>query len=212
MIGPELAYEHCWSQFPDRDIIIMHTDMTPLPDDVTNQWYNNLLNYARTMPHAGMLACNLLYPLKASDGAWLVQSAGGYFQDGKIGFIGGGVVVANRTGLETAQRYDDNLKKIRLVAWVTFGGVYIRRGVLSSCGRFDRRYRWAYVMDVDYCLEARRRGFELFQVPVNLTHFEARTTKPLMSKNPQLVAHLNENFRLFYEKWSWWLQSSGTTF
>ena len=32
-IGPELAYEHCWNKFPHRDIVIIHTDISPMPED-----------------------------------------------------------------------------------------------------------------------------------------------------------------------------------
>jgi hypothetical protein len=72
---------------------------------------------------------------------------------------------------------------------------------LSRCGSFDRRYKWAYVMDVDYCFEARRKGFQLLQVPVNLLHYERRTTLPIMLREPARAAQVKENFRLFYEKW-----------
>ncbi len=211
LVGPEMAFEHCWRQFPDRDIVIMHADMSPMPDDQTNGWYDELLSYARAMPEAGMLACNLLYPMKSTDGNWLVQCAGGYFRDGKIGYIGGGVDVGQQTILEVARAYDDDLHKVRRVAWVTFGGVYIRREVLTACGPFDRRYGWAYVMDVDYCLEARVRGFELFQVPINLRHFESRTVKRL-TMTPEKVKQLNKNFLLFYEKWGSWLDRSPDSF
>ena len=201
MIGPELAFEHCWNLFPDNDIILLHTDMTPVPEDVTNRWYDELLQYAGAMPHAGMLACDLLYPLETADGGRLVQSAGGYIIDDKITYIGGDVDVAAGSVGPGARRYDETLKRVRRVDWVTFGGVYIRREVLSLCGPFDRRYQWAYVRDVDYCLEARLRGFELFQLPINLSHFESRTTRPLMANGPGLAAIVRENRRLFAEKW-----------
>jgi hypothetical protein len=201
-IGPERAYEHCWNQFPGRDIIIMHTDITPMPGDITNKWYDELLSYARSLPRAGMLACNLLYPLKAPDGSWIVQHAGGYFKDGKIGRIGGGVNFIEGVVSDGIIKYGDDLKKVRKVDWVNFGAVYIRAEALSRCGAFDRRYQWAYVMDVDYCFEARRKGFQLMQVPVNLLHYERRTTLPIMLREPARAAQVEENFRLFYEKWA----------
>ena len=134
------------------------------------------------------------------------QCAGGCFVNGKISHIGGGVDVGDNRILETARVYEAALSKVRMVEWVTFGGVYIRNEVLSCCGPIDQRYRWAYVMDVDYCLEARSRGFELFQVPVNITHFESRAMKRMKlfnAENNKLVA---ENHRLFYEKWGGWLK------
>ena len=93
-----------------------------------------------------MLACNLLYPA-APDAYLRVQCAGGTFREGRIGHLNGDGVPA------------EALRTLRAVDWVTFGGVLIRREVLRACGPFDDRYRWAYVMDVDYCFEARLRGF-----------------------------------------------------
>ncbi len=211
-LGPEVAMETCWNRFPDRDIVIMHSDMAPMPDDRTNQWYDDLLGYVDAMPEAGMLGCDLLYPLKSAKNEWLVQNAGGFFKDGKIGWIGGGVEVGQGIISDAARPYGDDLKKVRRAGWVTFGGVYIRRAVLTACGQFDRRYRWAYVMDVDYCLEARNRGFHLFQVPVTLVHFESRTLKQVEWMTPKNVDQLNENYRLFYEKWGTWLARSNDSF
>jgi hypothetical protein len=142
-IGPELAYEHCWNVFPDRDVIIIHTDMAPMPADASNRWYDDLLGYVRDMPQAGILGCDLLYPLQGPDGTWFVQCAGGYFDCGKIAHIGGGVDVASLSILSQAEPYRPEHRQVRRVDWVTFGGVYIRREVLAACGRFDRRYQWA---------------------------------------------------------------------
>ena len=94
------------------------------------------------------------------------------------------------------------LRTLRPVDWVTFGGVLIRREVIQACGSFDDRYRWAYVMDVDYCFEARLRGFRLFQVPIALQHEENRTTRALWEANPQLTRDtFHATLELFYEKW-----------
>lgn len=211
LIGPELAYEHCWNAFPDRDVIIMHSDMAPMPEDIGNRWYDELLRYANDLPQAGMLACDLLYPLQARDGSWMVQCAGGYFDDGRIAYIGGGVDVEHGTILDLAVPYAHEHRRVRRVGWVTFGGVYIRRELLSACGPFDRRYQWAYVRDTDYCLEARARGFELFQVPVTLRHFESRTMKALKLLSPANMRKIEENYRMFYAKWGAWLAANEST-
>jgi hypothetical protein len=208
LIGPELAYEHCWDAFPDRDVIIMHSDMAPMPDDPGNRWYDELLRYASELPQAGMLACDLLYPLQARDGSWMVQCAGGHFDHGRIAYVGGGVDVEHGTILEQAVPYGREHRRVRRAGWVTFGGVYIRREVLSACGPLDRRYQWAYVRDTDYCLEARVRGFELYQVPVTLRHFESRTMKALKLFSPENKRKTEENYRLFYAKWGGWLAAN----
>ena len=198
-IGPERAFEYCWERFPDRDIIILHSDMTPMPDDSANTWYEALIEYRNTLPQAGMIACNLFYPRATPDEQWRVQCAGGTFREGRIGHINGVVVEdphAPEGGVSGAV-----LRTLRPVDWVTFGGVLIRREVIRACGSFDRRYQWAYVMDVDYSFEARLRGYRLFQVPVSLQHEENRTTRPLWEADPQLLDHVSRNYDLFYEKW-----------
>jgi hypothetical protein len=208
LIGPELAYERCWDAFPDRDVIIMHSDMAPMPDDTDNHWYDELRRYARDLPQAGMLACDLLYPLQARDGSWLVQCAGGHFDEGKIAYVGGGVDVEHGTILEQAIAYGREHRRVRRAGWVTFGGVYIRREVLSACGPLDQRYQWAYVRDTDYCLEARSRGFELFQVPVTLRHSESHTMKALKLFSTENRRKTDENYRMFYAKWGAWLDAN----
>jgi GT2 family glycosyltransferase len=56
-------------------------------------------------------------------------------------------------------------------------------------------------MDVDYCFEARLRGFQLMQVPVSLQHEENRTTRSLWEKKPDLRDHIGQNMERFYAKW-----------
>ena len=193
-IGPELAFEHCWDRFPDRDVIILHSDMAPMPGEPRTQWYDSLVELRAKLPAAGMLACNLFHSKPTASGAASVQCAGGTFTDGTIDYVRGPL---DQPGGVPSRI----LSQIRVVDWVTFGGVLIRREVINACGGFDRRYKWAYVMDVDYSLEARLRGFQLAQVPVSLQHEESRTTGGLMQQNPELMTHMHMNFRRFYAKW-----------
>lgn len=189
LIGPERAFQHCWSLFPDRDIIILHPDMLPLPADRTNLWYDNLLRYADQLPEAGILACDLLFRDQIEKGSHAVQSGGGVFVDGVINYIGG-----------RDWPYDDRFRTPRMVQWATFGGVYLRRDAIDACGGFDSRYVWAYVMDVDYSLEVRRRGFTIYNVPVNLIHDENGTTKDFLNQ-PSYQEKITRNHRIFREKW-----------
>ncbi len=198
-IGPERAFEHCWNQFPDRDIIIMHTDMAPMPGDVSNAWYDELLKYRDELPQAGMIACNLFCPRPDAQLPLQLQCGGGDFVAGKITYLHGPVP----DGAESLEGAVSPLLlgRVRSVKWVTFGGVYISRELLRACGPFDPQYKWAYVMDVDYCFEARLRGFQLFQVPVSLQHEGGGTTQPALEQEPGLGACIEQNFRMFYEKW-----------
>lgn len=207
LLGPEISYEHCWQKFPDRDVIIVHTDMQSLPDDLNNQWYNDLLKYADELPDAGMIACDLLYPIRAASGRWYVQSAGGHFNHGNIGSVGGAVDTRNAKVRSGALEYDDSYRRIREVDWVTFGGIYMRREILDMCGGFDDRYKWAYVKDVDYSLEARLRGLKLYQVPVNLLHEESGTTIRYLA-DASYRSKVDFNYTAFHTKWYWFLQKA----
>lgn len=198
-IGPERAFQYCWDQFPDRDVVILHSDMKPMPGDISNRWYDALLHYRDQLPRVGMLACNLYYPRSGPQEPWRVQCAGGIIRDGNIGHINGPLQEEGRRterGVPAAL-----LRIVREVDWVTFGGVLIRREVIRACGGIDDRYQWAYVMDVDYCLEARRRGFHLIQVPVSLQHEESRTTRSLCETDLEFRDYIARNLDLFYEKW-----------
>ena len=196
-IGPERAFELCWDRFPDRDIIIVHSDMSPFPGEPATGWYEQLCEHRAQRGEAGMIAANLFFPSSTDRVSPCVQCAGGTFEDGKIGWIHGRVADANDSdGISR-----DILATVRQVSWVTFGGVLIRREVIRACGGFDRRYQWAYVMDVDYSFEARLRGFRLLQVPVRLQHEESRSTRKLWKENPALLGHMEANFARFHEKW-----------
>lgn len=189
LIGPERAFEHCWSQFPDRDVIIVHPDMRPMPDDVDNSWYRSLCAWADQLPDAGAIGCDLLFSTRTTSGHPAVQCAGGTLREGVISHLGG-----------RDFPYDGRFAAHRLVEWVTFGGVYLRRSALDMAGRFDSEYRWAYVMDVDYSMRMRLRGLNLYQVPVNLIHDENGSTAQFLAK-PEYQAAVGANYELFNRKW-----------
>jgi hypothetical protein len=207
LIGPERAFEQCWNQFPGRDVIIVHTDMRPMPQDQSNDWYAALCAQAEQLPDAGLIGCDLLYPLQSPKGRWYVQCAGGYFKGGKIGHIGGGVRLDDGVATPEAYEYDDRFSTVRSSQWVTFGGVYIRRETIDMVGAFDLRYQWAYVMDVDYCLEAHLRGQRIYQVPINLLHEESKTSKKFLV-HQEYRARQEGNATAFYQKWAWYLEPS----
>lgn len=206
LIGPEHAFEYCWKQFPDRDVIIVHSDMRPMPNDHTNDWYRALCDHAAQLPQAGIIGCDLLFPVQSPSCHWYAQCAGGYFRNGQIGHYGGGINVPDCTITPAAYEYDERFSNVRPAHWATFGGVYIRREVIDMVGDFDRRYLWAYVMDVDYCTEARIRGQEIYQVPVNLLHEESKTSRKFLEL-PEYATRVKDNYSKFLQKWDWYLKS-----
>lgn len=189
-IGPERAFQHCWKLFPNRDIIIIHPDMAPMPDDLDNLWYFRLLHHAAELADAGIIACDLLYPNRTPSGDYIVQCAGGIVTpEGQISHVHGMPLGCNPASSHP-----------RVVEWATFGGVYIRRTAIDRCGDLDARYEWAYVADVDYCFEIRKRGMKIYQVPVNLIHEENGTTREFLADD-LYQDKMARNFNLFYEKW-----------
>lgn len=206
LIGPERAFQHCWSQCPDRDVIIIHPDMAPLPGDEANRWYDDLCAYAAKLPDAGAIACDLLYDVKSPRGNYYVQCAGGVLENGQIRHVGGHVDrVTGRAGPQAVE-YDRRFQTIRQADWVTFGGVYLRRQMLDQVGKIDERYKWAYVIDVDYCLEARLRGFNHYQVPVNLLHQENGSTRTFLQQKAY-QDKVDLNIQEFSRKWAGFLSS-----
>jgi GT2 family glycosyltransferase len=201
-IGSDLAYQTMWNMFPDKDVIILHADMLPMPEDTTNSWYDNLLNFVQKHPEAGIFGTTLLYPAKSKQNNYYIQHAGGQFVNGEAIHFGGGLELfsssANRQLEEDKGQYD----QLREVSWVTFGGIYMRRSVIRDCGPFDPSYYWTYYRDVDYCLTARSLGWKIYQTPVKLLHFEGKDNKRIQQQDPRKSEQAAINHSIFTKKWT----------
>jgi GT2 family glycosyltransferase len=201
-IGSDLAYQTLWNSYSDRDIILLHADMAPMPEDTNNNWYKQLCDYANKFPEAGILGTTLLYPAKDEEGNFYIQHAGGRFENGEAIHYGGGLDLSSGSASRKVEsdegQYD---KKVRNVSWVTFGGVYLRRAALTDVGNFDPLYHWTYYRDVDYCLSARSLGWKIYQTPVKLLHFEGKDNKRIQSENPAKRDKWRINHNIFIEKW-----------
>ncbi len=201
MIGSDLAYQTLWNMYPDRDIIILHADMLPMPEDTTNKWYSDLLNYVQRHPEAGIFGTTLLYPAKSENNNYYIQHAGGRFVNGEAIHFGGGLELFSSSTSRNLEEDTGKYDILREVSWVTFGGIYIRRAVIRDCGSFDPSYYWTYYRDVDYCLTARKLGWKIYQTPVKLLHFEGKDNKRIQSQNPIKQQHAAINHRIFLDKW-----------
>lgn len=202
-IGSDLAYQTLWNTYPDRDIIILHADMLPLPEDNENNWYYSLCAYAKQFPEAGILGTTLLYPAKDKDNNYYIQHAGGRFLNGEAIHFGGGLELhSSRSSKELETDKGQYDKKVREVSWVTFGGVYLRRSAISSVGNFDPSYYWTYYRDVDYCITARKLGWKIYQTPVKLLHFEGKDNKRIQSSDRTKLEKWNINHKIFTDKWA----------
>lgn len=201
-IGSDLAYQTLWNMFPDKDIIILHADMLPMPDDTTNKWHADLLNYVQKYPEAGILGTTLLYPAKSESGNYYIQHAGGRFVNGEAIHFGGGLELFSSSISRKLEEDTGQYDRVREVSWSTFGGIYLRRSLINQCGSFDPAYYWTYYRDVDYCLTARSLGWKIYQTPVKLLHFEGKDNKRIQSQDPIKREHATINHSIFLNKWT----------
>lgn len=198
-IGSDMMYQRMWNQ-TDDDIIIMHADMGPFDTDNTNQWYYDLLNYAKKYSEAGILGCKLLYPAKTEEGNFLIQHAGGKItEEGGADHFGSGFRMEDRQFFKQPEVDTGQYDKVREVAWATFGGIFIRREVLHQIGNFDPQFEYTYERDVDYCMETRKAGWKIYMTPVSLLHWESKDNKRVMSSN--LYDAQNRNKQRLKDKW-----------
>lgn len=196
-IGSDLMYQKLWKKAAPDDIFILHADMMPKKYD----WMSDVLKYVEKYPEAGLFGCKLLYPATADNGNQFIQSAGGFFtDDGHPQHFGSGLNMFTRKPWKELTEDKGQFDKVREVAWTTFGGVYIRRKVIDQVGDFDPQYEWSYNRDVDYCLEARKRGWKIYQIPVPIDHFESRDNNRL--RNDELNQKEHRNLIKLREKWA----------
>lgn len=196
-IGPDMMYQKLWKK-TDKDVIILHSDMLPLDEDVDNKWFSDLCLAAEDYPEAGILGCKLVYPAKHND-KYIIQHAGGKFTDGNPDHFGSGLDISTNMLYKELTLDDGQYDKVREVAWATFGGIYIRREVLNQVGDFDPSFEWSYNRDVDYCLSARSKGWKIYQTPVTLMHYESRDVKRIRTE--EMVAKEQRNLERLKAKW-----------
>ncbi len=198
-IGSDLMFESMWNKFPDEDIFILHTDMMPHHDN----WFEEVLEYVKKYPEAGLFGCLLLYPAKDDNGDFFVQSAGGKFTDNRPDHYGSGLVLESSYTFKSELETDKGqYNKVREVAWTTFGGCYLRRSFINAVGGFSPEYEWTYNRDVEFCLSARKAGERIYQIPVRLLHHESRDNKQVKARDPNKVQIELRNLIRLQNKWA----------
>jgi len=196
-IGSDLMFQKMWNRFPDDDIFILHADMAPHHDG----WFEEVLEYVKKYPEAGMFGCLLLYPAKNESDEYFIQCAGGKFTENKPDHFGSGIILENQQKFKDELEADTGQYDItRSVAWTTFGGCYLRREFINSVGDFDPSFEWTYNRDVDYCLSGRQNGFDIYQIPVRLYHHESRDNKRIKDQNK--AAMEMRNLARLQTKWA----------
>jgi GT2 family glycosyltransferase len=202
-IGSDLMFEKMWNKFPEEDIFILHADMAPYGP----QWLEETLEYVNKHPEAGMFGLLLLYPAKAEDGSYYIQSAGGRFTEDRPDHYGSGINIDPETGMgntfkEQLETDTGDYDSVREVAWTTFGGCYMRRSFIDSVGAFSPEFEWTYNRDVDFCLSARAVGQKIYQIPVRMFHQESRDNKVIKAQDPRKLQMEFRNLVRLVDKWS----------
>ena len=178
LVGSDMMFQKLWKKFPKDDIFILHADMTPHHSG----WFDEVLNYVKLYPEAGMFGCLLLYPARNNKNEFYIQCAGGQFTDQGPDHFGSGLLLENKSKFKKDLEIDrGQYDKVREVAWTTFGGCYIRRSFIDKVGDFSAKYEWTYNRDVDYCLRGRELGERIYQIPVRLFHHESKDNKRIKS-------------------------------
>lgn len=154
-------------------IVLMNDDVEPLSGD----WLNELIAHVQR-PETGVAGPRLLYPYGAIQHAGIV-----------VGMMDG-AGHPNRGCFETAAWPWS--ATTRNVSAVTGACLAVRRGVFEELGGLDTAFPVNY-NDVDFCLRARRAGYEIIYEPAAvLRHYESGT------RPRGTTWHERE---LFYERW-----------
>lgn len=202
-IGSDMMYQRLWNKYKHDHIFIMHADMLPIEDDTDNNWFSDICDYLNKYEEAGILGCKLLYPAKdEKSNKYIIQSAGGRFINDIPDHFGSGLDILNNKQFKSELEIDNGqYDYIREVAWITFGGILLRREMLNQIGNFDACQEGTYNRDVDYCLRVREAGWKIYQTPVPLIHYESKDNKRLMAQNPEMHQHWSRNLKYLKDKW-----------
>jgi len=116
----------------------------------------NLINFLQNNPKAGIVGGKVYFKKPCSKNE--VAFAGA-----KFNFY---------TGILTCQKKERQAGK---TAWLPGCNMLIRRPLLEKTGYFDEKF-FFYFEDVDFCLRARKAGFQVFYYPkAKLWHGEGKT-------------------------------------
>jgi len=155
----------------DDDLMEWHPDMR-----ATKGWYEKLMKY---YDKYDIIGCKLLYP----DG--LVQHYGGFFLGDGRGFH------PHQYALNFGA--NDPME----TAYVTGPSMVVKKHVYKKLNGWDHTL-WAYI-DADFCIRARKEGFSVGVVPVELIHYEGedQLKKRTLEENNKI---LGEGHKIFVSK------------
>lgn len=151
---------------------------------VEPNWLSQMISQFLTNPQIGVLGCKLLYPDKKT-----IQHAGGW------------VEYPRGLGQHYGRDEPDSgqFDEVREVEYVTGAAFGIRKECLGAIGTFDEGFFPAYYEDVDICLRARRRGYQVVYAPGAVAyHYESTS---LGKGSERHYYHLHKNRLRFLFKY-----------
>ncbi len=158
---------------------------------IENDWLKRLVKEMEDDPKVGLIGTKLVYP---ND---LIQHAGVTF-----GYDPRDDVMRPFHIGRWFPRYRPEFCVRREVPAITFACVLIRRELLKN--GLNTTYERGCFEDTDFCLTARKQGYKILYVPVELYHFEGATnlTKP----QREWYDNVHKNYQIFLSRWNEWIK------
>jgi GT2 family glycosyltransferase len=140
-------------------ILLLNSDTVPQPN-----WLEYILEEFENNPKAGVVGARLLYPAaRLGHKAGTIQHAGVAFNEDGLPYH----IYIGRSA------DDPRVNKRRAINAVTGACLATRRALWEKIGGFDERYAYGQFEDIDYCLEVRRRGWQVvYRSKSVLYHYE----------------------------------------
>jgi GT2 family glycosyltransferase len=166
------------SSDPDSDVVLLNNDLEFHQKD----WLQRLRACAQASPDAGILGCRLRLP------------------DGRLLHAGTFIVPDTMWGQQIGSLEKDfgQYSVTREVEGIVFACAYIKRELIAKIGGLSEDFQ-SYFEDTDYCLQARRAGFQtLLCGDVTLVHDEHGSTQGNGAHFDRIFQESREAFR---KKW-----------
>lgn len=153
-------------------------------------WLHQLVDVMEQNGKAGIVGVKLIYP------NGLIQHAGMSFG---YDALSNSMRPYHIGRLFPRDRPEFNVQ--REVPAVTFACVLIRRSLLQD--GLDEAYRKGCYEDTDFCMTIRKQGWKILYTPVEIYHYEGRTS--LTIPHDEWYGQVQKNFQLFLSRWNNWL-------
>jgi len=139
------------------EILVLLNDDTV----VTRGWIRAILDVFEHNPRVGIAGCKMLYP-----DSNIIQHYGGYVEPNGI---------TNHYG--KGEPDGKEFSALKSVDYVTGAAFALRRGIIDVLGYLPEVYKPIYFEEVEYCVRARKKGWDIVVVPdARVYHLESQQT------------------------------------